>query len=478
MLDSALQDQGLFSRIGSDISNHIRSINDIGQSGDNLASRMYQGGVQGLAAVGDTLAEPVKSLASVTPQAVKDYIKTDPLVMGANAAISGIANSGIADKARSALQELQASHPEAARNISATGTLLSNAALLIPEAAAAQGVGDALPAITAAAKDTAANALEKVPALDQALGKTIRPTAADLKTSSQTSYGDAANTGGWVGSKITDDLIDRADSFTEKDPMAAAINGESPLKGISDSLQPFKGQIMSLDRAFAVDRALTDKLNNSAFTDKNGVLNSYGRQVLDLKSQLRDQLLNAADNGLVAGGNEGLAAYRSAVKDWAAKSQMDEIQRIIDRAEYTDNPATSLKAGFRNIAANPGRLSKFPAEVQGAIKRAASSGDIANILRTELGSRLISGMVGTATGAAGGMLGGPIGSAVGGVIGGVGGMIGSGFARNAAESMQMGRVNGVLDAIAAQSSLPSRVVPKSELLRSPNSPIGQALKGR
>jgi len=279
-----------------------------------------------------------------------------------------------------------------------------------------------------------------------ALGGKVRPTAQQLKQVSQKNYQKAEQLGGVLAPSFTDSFIDSVKRYDYKDPMAQAFNGRSPITPISEMLEASRGQPMTLSAATEIDKAITDRLEDAAFQN-NGVLNNYGRQLLEIKNGLSESLLDAADKGLVQGGNEGVMAYREAVKDWAAQSQIGEIERIVERASYMDNPATALKTGFRNIATNPKRLNKFPKDVQKAIKAAASDGNLTNILRTNLGSRLLS----TMTGAAAGTAMGPLGT----LAGAAGGFATSGLARGAAESMQMGRVNKVIDTIAGGSSIPT-----------------------
>lgn len=308
---------------------------------------------------------------------------------------------------------------------------------------------------------------EVMESLDQNLGQTIRPTANDLKATSQASYADAATKGGVLSPQFTNNFLDKIGSFGPQDPMAADIIGESPSMNLLGSkatqdeeatgLEKYRDQPMTLDRATAVDQALSKLLDNPSMTDKNGILNANGREVLQIKNHLSDSLGNAVDNGQVQGGSEGVNAYQNAVKDWAAKSQMNDIENIINKAQYMDNPATSLKAGFRTIAVNPGRLGRFPVNVQNAIKSAATDGNLTGLMRTELGSRLISSMIG----AVGGSSMGPLGS----LAGGIGGMIMSGGARNLAETMKMNAANNVMDNIAANSSLPTTNIPLSEMIK-------------
>lgn len=475
------------SRVGQDYQNRLNEGQQAvdayksGKQGEGWTDLDYLGKV-GFGTVGDVIGEGINSAASYAPQGVKDAVSS---------AVHSVSDSPAGDAARyvgGKYQSLAQRYPDAARHVEAAaniGGMLApefpikgtSAAGAVVDAAAsgAKGLVSGTGKAAGLANNAVISGLEKVPSIDNALGKTVRPTVQDLAKASQKNYARVAESGEVLSPGFTNSILDHAQGFGIKDEMAAKIAGESPLSKITSDLQEFRDQPMTLERAAAVDQALTDRLEDNAFTDKNGVLNTYGRQLLDIKHNLRDGLLNAVENGhlqispeaKMLGHGDGAKNYMAAVKDWAAKSQISEIQRIVDRASYMDNPATALKTGFRNIAVNPGRLSKFSPEVQKAIKHAARDGDLANILRTELGSRLIS----TMTGAAAGSVGGPVGAMVGAGIGAAA----SRTARNAAESMQMGRVNKVMDAIAGQSSIPTRTIPRSELMRTRQQKLAQEM---
>jgi hypothetical protein len=399
---------------------------------------------QGAGLVGDTAGNIVGSVARYAGDLVPNAIK-EPVKNAGFRVYNYAADSAVGDVARdytNSYKGFAQENPNIDRNLSA----LANIGGLVASATPIKGVSAASTAFTtgkAVAKPVGKVAMKGIDRLNT---KTIRPTAEQLKTASTANYKLADDVGGVLKKEANDDVINYAQSFGVKDPMAAKFAGESPLAAVAKDLEEFRGQPMTLSRATAVDQAITDRLDDAAF-HTNGVLNVYGRQLLQIKDKLRNTLTEAADNGLVDGGRGGVDAYKTAVKDWAAQSQISEIQRIVDRASYMDNPATALKTGFRNIATNPGRLNKYPKDVQKAIKNAARDGDLSNILRSQVGSRLISGAVGAATGSAAGPLGTIAGAVAGGATGGI--------ARRAAESMQIGRVNKVVDAIAANSSLPT-----------------------
>ncbi len=464
------EDTSFTGRVKTDYQNRLKEGQQAADSyiaGDQSLPLTYldMAGKIGAGTGADVVNEALKSAASYAPQGVKDAVSSG-LSYLANTP-PGRAAVDAAHYVGSEYQDFAQRHPDAARHVEAAANIGGMLAPEIPIKGTnlTRATVDAAAGGLDATKNAVISGLEKSPTIDNVLGKTVRPTAADLKKSAQKNYAKVAESGDVLSPEFTNSIIDHAQNFSIKDPMAAKIAGESPLSGIAKDLQEFRDQPMTLQRAAEVDQAITDRLEDSAFTDKRGVLNKYGRQLLEMKQNLRDGLLNAQENGhlqinpdaKMRGYGSGAKDYMNAVKDWAAQSQISEIQRIVDRAGYMDNPATALKTGFRNIAVNPGRLSKFSPQVQSAIKRAASDGNLTNIMRTEIGSRLIS----TMTGAAAGSVGGPFGAMAGAGLGAAA----SRAARGTAEKMQMGRVNKVMDAIAGQSSVPTKTIPRSKLMK-------------
>jgi hypothetical protein len=83
---------------------------------------------------------------------------------------------------------------------------------------------------------------------------------------------------------------------------------------------------------------------------------------------------------------------------------MEDINRIIKNAEFTDNPATSIKNGFRTLARNKKRMRGYTKKERRLIEKTAKSGVVSNTLRTVVGSRLLSAGFGFALGGTAGGL--------------------------------------------------------------------------
>ena len=105
-----------------------------------------------------------------------------------------------------------------------------------------------------------------------------------------------------------------------------------------------------------------------------------------------DDTLNAAKNNpdmLASGNPEAIKAWQDGQSIWAAAARANDIERIMQRSELMQNPATSMRQGFATLAGNPKRFNRFTPEQQELIKDGSQAGLGGEALRA-IGSRLVS----------------------------------------------------------------------------------------
>lgn len=153
-----------------------------------------------------------------------------------------------------------------------------------------------------------------------------------------------------------------------------------------------------------------------------------------------DNLINDAKNNpqahLATDNPDALASFQKGMDLWSKSARANDIERIMDRADMMDQPATALRTGFKTLASNPKRMRGFSDEDQDLIRKAADISMPVDVLRS-LGSRLI-GVIAAGTGNLGGSLMAQGGSAV---------------SRNLATQAQMNRAQDILDSIAKPNNL-------------------------
>lgn len=250
------------------------------------------------------------------------------------------------------------------------------------------------------------------------------PTYEAVKNLSQALYKRAAELGGVFKPEVRQDFIK---SIQESLPGGESLTSKtSVFKDILDVAESRKSQPLTLEGLEQLDKELTDL--KFSLVHPNGMITDEGRKIAAIQNSLRESAAKASEDSVV-GGKEGYKALQDGINNWAISRKIYDIEKIFSNAELTDNPATSIKAGFRNMYKNDKKLIGYTAKEKELIKRAGKSSAVGNILRTTIGSRLISGMGGLA---GGGLTGAAVSVPV------------SAAARGLATSMQKARGEDVL----------------------------------
>lgn len=186
------------------------------------------------------------------------------------------------------------------------------------------------------------------------------------------------------------------------------------------------------------------QLLSDVVTDTTDKINGVSKD--GLKAQVA---INAIDNAvdslgashLASGTTEAVKALNDARDLYSAKSRYKTIQNMIDNAYNTDKPNTSLRNAAANLAKSiRGSKRGWTDEEIAAINDMARRGIPGGILNF-MSSKIISGIAGGAGGAVGGGVPGAIAGAA------AGGAVTYPF-QKAANALQEGKANAVLNAIA------------------------------
>ena len=200
----------------------------------------------------------------------------------------------------------------------------------------------------------------------------------------QASYARANDLGGKVKPQVTNAFIANIEKAGMQTEAGKAISGETPVASLVQRVQALKNKPLSLLEVQEMDEALGDVIDTQ-YTVKG--LTKQGKKLLDVQSALRNVIADAPDDAFEAAGREGFDALKEGRRLYSRKMAMREVERIIERANSFDQPATAVKTGFRTLNNNPKRLRGFTGAEKELIKKAAESGLITDTLRT-MGSRL------------------------------------------------------------------------------------------
>lgn len=210
------------------------------------------------------------------------------------------------------------------------------------------------------------------------------PKSDEIKDMATQAYKTAEAKGGYLSDKFTNRFIDKTAEVLPQTEAGKIVAGENDVSKLVERLQGLKGRKLSLSEAQEIDETLGDIIDGMF---ESGRLTKQGKKVLDIQSEFRNMIDNASSMDII-GGREGFDALKEGRKLWSTSARMRDIEKIIARAEMTDNPATAIKTGFRTLSMNPKRMRGFSPEERKLIEKAAKSGIVSDGLRT-FGSRLL-----------------------------------------------------------------------------------------
>ncbi len=209
-------------------------------------------------------------------------------------------------------------------------------------------------------------------------------TSQQIKEGAQAFYDIAEAKGGKLNPSFTDRFIDEVHAMKPQTEWGKTVAGENELTKLSDKLEKGRGKPITLKDAQEIDEGLSDIID-SHYGVKG--ISKEGKKIQDVQRRFRDMIENPKEGDL-EGGREGFDAWRKAQAEWSRSRRMNDIERIIAKAEHADVPATALKNGFKALINNDKNLRGFTTAEKMAIKNAARTGVLTGALKIA-GSRLV-----------------------------------------------------------------------------------------
>ena len=209
-------------------------------------------------------------------------------------------------------------------------------------------------------------------------------TAAEAKSIASAYYNKAEQDGGTLTPAFANKFIDAAKRLAPQSDAGMAVSGETPITALSARLEALRDKPISLQAAQEIDESLGGLIDKE-FGVKG--LSKDGKALLDLQSDFRDMIRNAGPDD-VSGGTSGFDSLVQGRKAWSQAMKMDDLERIQQRAEGTDNPATGIKSGIRTLLNNRSRVRGYSDDEIAALKQAQERGVLGSAMHV-FGSRLI-----------------------------------------------------------------------------------------
>jgi len=260
--------------------------------------------------------------------------------------------------------------------------------------------------------------------------KTIIPNSEGIKKFASSLFKKYDEQGGVLSISQADDFFDEISAMRPQTEFGTATRGESPVDALLKRWQSFKGKPLTFQAAKEADEELGDLAYSTM--DNFGKLDADGQKFLKIQQALRERIYSAP-------GGQVLKDARNA---WSASLHMRDIERIINRASRSDQPASTLRSGFRTLLDNAKNTKGIPKAELKALEKAAQTGVVTDLLRLAG-----SGLVPIGAAVTGGAAGGPLAAAAAGTAA-YGMQQGS---KALATSRQLGRANEALNLMGKRS---------------------------
>jgi hypothetical protein len=267
----------------------------------------------------------------------------------------------------------------------------------------------------------------------------IPPTSAtglakDAYAVGEAHYDLAAHLGGRVSAKANDAFLDnRISKIRTQDEAARRFDPNDAVdSSIADLNNALRGHDLSLRGTQEIDKKIGDRIEVALRAGKK----DEASRLLEMQHALRDHVESVGEAD-TTGGPAGFAALKDARKAWSIAVRMQDIERMIQKAQDTPNPQVTLRNAINRYTNDEKMTRGWSKEDLDLLKKSAKTSDGMEILRG-MASRL-----------------GPIGGyAVGGPIGGLAGLatetIIANRARDALGGIYAKRLEGVNRQLSSQ----------------------------
>jgi len=211
--------------------------------------------------------------------------------------------------------------------------------------------------------------------------------------------------GGKVYPAFLDDFAKYTQKRIQKSPMISQLKATAGNKDAFAETYDILKNYTKKSSSFEDLKALDETLGELAYSnvDNFGKFTPSGKQYVEMQAVLRDRLESAPDY-MFTGGKEAFETVKEARKYWSASLRLRDVERIVQRAEGAEQPATVIKNGFRALKNDPKRMKGYTSEERIAINKAAKDGIVGRAFKLT-GSGLTPLIAGGAGYGAGGGIG-------------------------------------------------------------------------
>lgn len=280
----------------------------------------------------------------------------------------------------------------------------------------------------------------KYPYPDIPVEEVQKLTSDEIKKLAQVHYKKADEMGGTLKPQFVRKFVNKINKMQPQTEEAKALFGTDEVTDMLERSKKLLNKPMTLQGAQEIDQGLSREITKHL---DNGQPNAVGQELMQIQNTLRN-MIDEVDPKDLVGGDEGFAAMKQARKLWAQQSRLRDIERIISDSEVATNPKNYIKNRFAAMVRNDKKLRGFNTQEKKAIRAAAKTGALTDVLSV-MGSRLSVFGAGTAGTAMGGL---PTGMAAAG-----GAYMVNEASRKGATALQRAKAQSVADLIRSRGAL-------------------------
>jgi len=210
-----------------------------------------------------------------------------------------------------------------------------------------------------------------------ASGNVPTTSAAAKQIASQYYELNAAQGNRMLPGSFTNQLIEDFKQAAPKGALEKAVAGEGRIGQMAKDVEGLRDQPTTLEDA---QRAYS-RIGDAATAEfrQNGSSETY-RSLTQIQGNMRDRI-SPPD---LAGDDP----WTLARKAWSQAMKLDDLERIQERADMTDNPATSIRTQIRTLVNNPSKIRGYSDDEVASLKAAAERGTMGSLFHV-FGSRLV-----------------------------------------------------------------------------------------
>lgn len=243
----------------------------------------------------------------------------------------------------------------------------------------------------------------------------VPASSQDLRAAAKPFYDRFTQSGGVYSPKLTNEIADIAAASKSKGVAGQMKPADAALNDSLSFYENLRSKPLSVEDLQALDQSLAEDISRF---NRAGEYN-FGRKLNDLKYALREKAFNAdnAKNYIQAGSPEAVNDLVTGNQLWSQSYKAADIEKIIQKAQGTNTPQSSIRTGIKNLLANDKKMAMYSDAEKAALQEAMKRGNLGGLLYNA-GGRLTDSLAGMVAGSAGGPVGSIAGAMAGKAIGG------------------------------------------------------------